>query len=358
MATRERTKQIREFIVQMVESHPTDIAHVVSEKFKITTQAARNHLLALERKGVLTSSGQTRAKSFELVRLAQVSQAFNAAGLEEDVVWRKVFLPKLTGMSDNVSNLCTIAFGEMLNNAIDHSESDEIFVQMNYTAAAISITITDRGIGIFRKVKDALNLPEERMAILELSKGKLTTAPATHSGLGIFFTSRMVDLFSIRSGQLFFHHATTDHDWLIETGTQFDGTQVDFTVSTASDRTAADVYNTYCSDPNGDENAMPFRKTHVPLSLAQWNKEPLVSRSQAKRVLARLDKFAEVLIDFSGVELVGQAFADEIFRVFPSSHPDVHVIAVNANRQISQMINLSRSNGQKRLFDVDDETGV
>ena len=71
----------------------------------------------------------------------------------------------------------------MLNNAIDHSGSDEIFVEMTHTAAMTSFRISDRGIGIFRKIKEALNLPEERMSILELSKGKLTTSPELHTGL-------------------------------------------------------------------------------------------------------------------------------------------------------------------------------
>ena len=55
-----------------------------------------------------------------------------------------------------------------------------------------------------------------------------------------------------------------------------------------------------------------FSRTHVPVALARVGEEKLVSRSQAKRLLARLDRFENVVLDFIGVESIGQAFADEI----------------------------------------------
>jgi hypothetical protein len=66
--------------------------------------------------------------------------------------------------------------------------------------------VVDNGIGIFRKIKEAFDLASEAQAILELAKGKLTTDPDRHSGQGIFFTSRMLDKFSILSRGAFFSH--------------------------------------------------------------------------------------------------------------------------------------------------------
>ena len=69
----------------------------------------------------------------------------------------------------------------------------------------------------------------------------------------------------------------------------------------------------------------------------------LISRSQAKRVLSRFDHFQEVLLDFKGVNSIGQAFADEIFRVFKRSHPEVRVIAINISPDIARMIRRATS---------------
>jgi hypothetical protein len=69
----------------------------------------------------------------------------------------------------------------------------------------------------------------------------------------------------------------------------------------------------------------------------------LVSRSQAKRILARFTDFSEVILDFTGVNDVGQPFADEIFRVFRIDHPDTFLMAANANENITRMIEYVQS---------------
>jgi hypothetical protein len=79
-------------------------------------------------------------------------------------------------------------------------------------------------------------------------------------------------------------------------------------------------------------------KTHVPLRLAQYGEDDLVSRCQAKRVLARFERFEELDLDFSGIESIGQAFADEIFRVYAANHLEIKLVANNANAQVSQTI--------------------
>ena len=89
-----------------------------------------------------------------------------------------------------------------------------------------------------------------------------------------------------------------------------------------------------------------FTKTSVPVRLAQYGDEQLISRSQAKRLLARFDRFKVVLLDFEQVESIGQAFADEVFRVFVRAHPDTIIAETNANPIVTQMINRARGKGQ------------
>jgi hypothetical protein len=64
-----------------------------------------------------------------------------------------------------------------------------------------------------------------------------------------------------------------------------------------------------------------------------------VSRSQAKRLLAGVDKFQIVVFDFSGVDAIGQAFADEVFRVFKRQHLEMQIMGINASKDVAQMIN-------------------
>jgi hypothetical protein len=214
-------------------------------------------------------------------------------------------------------------------------------VRVLLSAKKCKIYILDDGIGIFERIKSRLGLHDHRIAVLELSKGKLTTDPERHSGQGVFFTSRMFDFFWLTANSLAFHHRRDRDDWLIEVDDDaLTGTGVLMEIATDSLTTAKEVFDKY-TDLESDDYA--FSKTHVPLSLAKYNEEELISRSQAKRVLSRFDRFKEVFLDFKGVNSIGQAFADEIFRVFHRSHPDVKVVAINASPDVERMIHRARS---------------
>lgn len=63
-----------------------------------------------------------------------------------------------------------------------------------------------------------------------------------------------------------------------------------------------------------------------------------VTRSEAKRLLAGLDPFKEITLDFTGVVSVGQAFVDEVFRVWPSEHPGTRIEPVGMNPEVAFMV--------------------
>jgi hypothetical protein len=85
-----------------------------------------------------------------------------------------------------------------------------------------------------------------------------------------------------------------------------------------------------------------FNKTVVPVSLAQYGNDKLISRSQAKRLLARVELFKIVIFDFKEVDSIGQAFADEIFRVFSLQHPKIELKSIHENSKVKQMIERAR----------------
>lgn len=66
--------------------------------------------------------------------------------------------------------------------------------------------------------------------------------------------------------------------------------------------------------------------------------EEVVARSQARRVMARFEQFAEVLLDFTAVDFIGQAFADEVFRVFQRGHPQIKLHVAHAKSAVTNMI--------------------
>jgi anti-sigma regulatory factor (Ser/Thr protein kinase) len=336
---RARGEDIRRFIVEQVERHPEDINRVASEHFKITRQAVHKHLTRLISEGCLTATGNTRKASYKLAPLSQWNKKYEIVpGLPEDVVWTNDVRPALGQLPDNVMSIWYHGFTEMFNNAVDHSGGKTIRVEIVRTAVTTEMLVTDDGVGIFKKIQDELGLLDERHAILELSKGKLTTDPKRHSGEGIFFTSRMFDSFDILSGGAYFSHEfRKPRDRLLETDREREGTAVLMRLNNHTSRTAKKVFDAYCAGDDFD-----FSKTVVPVDLARYGNDKLISRSQAKRVLARVELFKTVVLDFKGVDSIGQAFADEIFRVFVSQHPDIELLAINTNAEVKEMIGRAR----------------
>lgn len=322
--------------------HPADISRVTSDHFGISRQAVNVHLKKLMSENALSETGKTRGRSYKLCPLVEWRGAYrNAPELAEDVVWRTDILPVLGQLPDNVMNIWQYGFTEMFNNAIDHSGGSDIFVRIRKTAASSELVIWDTGIGIFRKIQSELNLLDERHAILELSKGKLTTDPKRHTGEGIFFSSRMFDGFDILSGGVYFSHKFgKKEDWILERDQFSNGTTVWMELHNHTARTTKKIFDQYSS---GDDYG--FNKTVVPVNLARYSNDKLISRSQAKRLLARVELFKTVMFDFTGVDTIGQAFADEMFRVFAQSHPMIELLTIKANSEVKRMIDRAKSGG-------------
>lgn len=334
--TTKRTGQVRAFLIRAIADERKDFVISAVRRFGITRQAVNSHLRQLVSSGYLGATGRTRRRSYVLPKLDEV--IFSVAivpGVAEHRVWQERVASSLSSIPENVLDICHYGFTEMVNNAIDHSGGSNIMVTVIRTAAMVEIDVSDDGIGVFRKIKEGLGLADERESILELAKGKVTTDPERHSGEGIFFSSRLFDEYCMLSGKLLFRHDDPGDDWLTEArAIDPGGTMVQMRIAPWSSRTMRQVFDRYAPE----KEDYGFSKTHVPVSLMQTGQENLVSRSQAKRLLSRFNKFREVMLDFHGVSSIGQAFADEIFRVFKAQNPGVSIAWAHANREVEQMI--------------------
>jgi hypothetical protein len=104
-----------------------------------------------------------------------------------------------------------------------------------------------------------------------------------------------------------------------------------------SHRHANDVYLKYFEPTEVGADA--FHTTEIPVRLAQLSSE-LVSRSQAKWVTERATQFKTVILDFEGVQTVGQAFVDEVFRVFAAAHPHIQLKAMGLTPEVAKLVKL------------------
>lgn len=333
MARPNRSAEIDAALLQAVAAHPHDLVGMVAAQLGLSTARVSMQVRALVAGRYLAKAGTTRP-TYTLGPNRRFERHHPRQGLAEDTVWFEQLLPLLRDLPRNILDIAHHGVTEMVNNAVDHSDATQVTVRMDRRDGRLWFEVADDGIGIFRRITRALNLPDERLALLELSKGKLTTDPRRHSGEGIFFTSRMFDSFRIASeGLVFDHDADYDND-LLDDADEAGGTRVEMQIAVDSTRTAKGVIDQYSSGPED----YSFAKTVVPVRLARVGDENLVSRSQAKRLLQRVDRFRCVMLDFAEVASIGQAFADEIFRVFANEHPEVELVPIHAAAEVQQMI--------------------
>ena len=329
---RQRGKELRDFALKHVEQNPRDLSTLISEYFGVTPQAVRIHLKRLAALGLITEQGSTRDRFYALRVLTDLQKTYQISpDVREHEILDADILPLIAELPNNVQSIWSTAFTEMFNNIIDHSAATSATVEFKKTAVYSEMTIHDNGVGIFKKIQAALKLPDERSAIVELSKGKFTTDPSRHSGEGVFFTSKMFDRFEILSSGLLF--SGTSDTAPPEVRDKFrDGTTVWMRLDNDSSRQPKDVYDKFTEE-------FAFTKTAVPIRLAQVGASGLVSRSQAKRILTGLDRFKVVSLGFEGVEWIGQGFADEIFRVYALAHPETKILVQGTNPTVQAMIN-------------------
>jgi len=324
---------VRRVALELIAMNGHSVGTRLAAKIGVSRQVANGYLQGLLKDGLIEAEGSTRARVYALKTVAETDGTFPRAGLEEDIVWRTALSPLVADLPEGVRDIWHYGVTEMVNNAIDHSEGNQVRVSLKRTALHTDVWVSDDGEGIFARIQRVLGLHDAREALLELAKGKLTTAPERHTGEGIFFTSRMMDVFEIWSGSLRFSHQPRSQDTLAEHGSDLPGTRVRMRLANDSTRDMQAVFDEFA-----DPAEFTFDKTVVPMQLAQYEGEKLVSRSQAKRVAQRFERFKQVVLDFAGVTQIGQAFADELFRVWALDHPQVRLTPVNVTPAVGQMI--------------------
>ena len=337
--TKEKKEKIKRYILEKVDNSQNDIAKRTAEAFGISLNTVYRYIRELEAKKIIKKRDSNN-KKYELIKETHtyVNDRRETPDLQEDVIYDLCIKEYIEKLPLNVQKIWQYSFMEMMNNAIDHSESDIILIRVIQDYMNTMILIADQGVGIFRKIRDYYNFPTLDDAVGELFKGKLTTDTQKHSGEGIFFTSRVLDTFAAFSdGKIFTHdkynEILQDADEVESLSKQKDsrGTIILMSLSNYSKKILREVFDMF-SDVDGG-----FTKTHVPIKNI-FDTYP-VSRSQAKRLCNRFEKFKEVELDFADVEEIGQGFAHEIFVVFQRNHADIKIVPVNTNLEVEKMIN-------------------
>ena len=239
------------------------------------------------------------------------------------------------GFGEDEQHEVGMAVRECMVNAVVHgnryNKNKYVHVKVTKSAVDFAIRITDQGEGVFPHVRSGLGLEDLFAAIQELTKGRTTTAPDRHTGEGIFFASKAVDVFALSSAGLTWTVDNLRNDQAVGISPVTAGTRVTCEIDPATDRSLAKVFARF-TDDNFD-----FSRSSTVVHLFGLAVR-FVSRSEAKRLLQGLDRFKQVEIDFTGVQDVGQGFVDELVRVWPVQHPGTTITPTHMNPAVEFMV--------------------
>lgn len=327
----EKKQTIKLYILEKIEQGAEGLSKTVAEVFDINQNTAHTYINELVDKKIIerVMRGKYRLVNQEY---KYVLSRRNGDLDSDTYAYNHILSKYIKDLPTNVKEIWGYAFSEMINNVMDHSQAEyvNLIIRQNYLNT--TVFIADDGIGIFEKIKAHFHFESLDDAISELFKGKLTTDSHNHSGEGIFFSSRLMDEFFIVSSGKIFTHNKYDNSMIFDViDTDVKGTCVIMSLSNYTQKKSIEVFDLYSNEDGG------FDKTKIPLKNI-FDTSP-VSRSQAKRICNRLDKFREVIIDFEDIEWMGQGFAHQLFVVFAKEHEDTMLLPVNMNEDVTKMYN-------------------
>jgi anti-sigma regulatory factor (Ser/Thr protein kinase) len=325
------------WITEAAVQHGEQLPALLMQRLAISRRRAGALLRKLVAAQWLQALGTPRRPKYGPGPLRQVVRRYAIAGLQEDLPWRRDFAPFFQ-LAAPVQRMAQHAFTELLNNAVDHSGGSQVTVSMRQTPLQVQLLVSDDGCGLFERIAQSFDIAEPRLAMLELSKGKLTSAPAQHSGHGLFFTSRLADVFDIHANQAAFQsRAWETRRWRAGKPGPVaarDGTSIYLAIRLDTPLTLDSVLRAHSQGGEG----YAFERTRLPLHLMVGEGQALASRADAKRASARLSHFSCAELDFEGVADIGHGFADELFRVFRQAHPGVTLVPLGMNAQVQAML--------------------
>jgi len=165
-------------------------ADSLEKEFGYSRQYIVRLLTRLMSQGEIHRRGKTRAAkyfpgkaSYEINHLELIKER---QGLSEYVVFEEVRkrIQLDAKLNRNCLTIFDYAFTEMLNNAIDHSQSKKVWINVEIDHANITFVIKDLGIGAIESIKRGFEIGDDFLALEHLFKGKQTTAKGAHSGQG------------------------------------------------------------------------------------------------------------------------------------------------------------------------------
>ena len=319
------------YLLQCISDEDPDFVDKTMAAFDVSRSTVYNYINALQDAKELERVGGSMP-----YRILYKTTRFTidpAHDRSEARFFNRDLAPLLAHLPQNVQDIWRYAVTAMVNNALEHAHASAIICAVSRSRLSTIVGVLDNGVGIFRHIQQSVkettgNLiaPDDAAALLYT--GGYTADPDSHAGQGIFFTSRLMDHFAIRSDAQLFTPYEADAE---ETGGErFRGTAVQMALANDTPRTLTEVMNRYIDPERG------FVRTTMPL--ARFFGGFPVSRSEARRLFEALQNFEAAELDCAGLTALGPDFVHEFFEVLAPRRPEFSAVIINAAPDVAAAV--------------------
>lgn len=332
--------EAEKFLLQRIFEEDPNFVDRTMEAFSVSRSTVYNYLTTLQNNGEVERVGGSMP--YRILYKTSRFTVDTTREHSEDRMFNRDVAPLLADLPANVQKIWRYAFTAMLNNAFEHARASAIVCVVSRSRLSTIVGILDNGVGIFRRIQqdqkeETGELLTQGEAASLLYAGGYTSDPDSHSGEGIFFTSRLMDHFAIRSDMQLFTMDEDDADE--EGGERFRGTAVQMALDNDSTKELGEIMDRYLDPEEG------FVRTEIPVARFFGGDFP-VSRSEARRLLEVLEDFREAELDFTGVAEVGRDFAHELFSVAAGQYPLLRLKVTNAAELVEKALRRAGYSGE------------
>ena len=332
--------RIKKFLLDNLSFHQRDIIQTAISRFGISRQAVLRHMNALIEDKQVDAYGKTRDRFYELRPQVNFNKKFSLRNkFSPKVTTKEYCLNHLKSLPKNIRDICEFSCIALLNNIIDHSQANNLYLKLYLTYEQLHLVITDDGVGLFGHIKRELDLNTCQIAAIEVSKGYITTDPNNHSGDELNTVIHLFDKVAIDASGISLSFVNDINEWKIDHSSQKKGTRIHLQIDPNSKRACGKIFQKLFTDIHN--------QVRIPINLVKMPGDDIIStRSEAQIMLNNIRDFEEIEFDFRNIDLVGPAFADELIRKTKLINKAARIKWINCNKTVNLL--MSRAYSRKR----------
>ena len=322
--TANRDYAIKAFILDYVSEHTDDIVEHTADYFGLSPATINKHIKNLLEEQLISIQDKT---SYILGPIREHTKHYALDDtLDVASVWTEDFLPLLSVADNDIQKTCRYAIEAIINNTIQYSQGQNVYVYLRHTPDDILMIIRDDGQGLLQQLQQQHKLNQAALCFLELAKGAFSGQDNAGNSLSI--CARSFSDFAIDSGNDTFTYQPNSMFVPLPDDGRGEGSTIIRLLLSNQDKSKLTQVTQQVAD----------KHCHIPVHLVQIQNKNALSLSQAKYVLARAEQFSSIELDFQGVNTLTPAFANEIFFSFAEAHPNITLTYINANDRVEKHI--------------------